>query len=50
MMKVLRYLLGVLVNAMMLYNLVAIADQPFDLDELENRLRETEAIGLFSEL
>jgi hypothetical protein len=50
MMKVLRYLVGALVNAMMLYNSVAIADQPLDLDDLENRLRETEAIGLFSKL
>jgi len=35
---------------MMLYNSVAIGDQPLDLDELENRLRETEAIDPFSEL
>lgn len=50
-MKVLRwYLVWCLINIFMLHNSVAIAGPAFDLADLENRLRETDAIGLFTKL
>ncbi len=50
-MKVLRwYLVRCLINISMLHNSVAIADPAFDLADLENWLRETDAIGLFTKL
>lgn len=45
-----RYLACVLINGSMLCNSAAIGAEPFDLAELENRLRDTEAIGLFSKI
>ncbi|MGH8504328.1 MAG: hypothetical protein ACREVE_18125 [Gammaproteobacteria bacterium] len=50
-MKVLRWhLVWCLINIAMLCNSVAVADPAFDLADLENRLRETDAIGLFTKL
>lgn len=46
-----RYLVCLLINVLMLYSSVVIADPlRLDLAELESRLRTTDAIGLFTKL
>lgn len=45
-----RYLACALINGLLLFNSAAAAGESVALDELENRLRETEAIGLFAKL